>query len=107
MKVLGVAENMSWFECDHGERYELFGSGGGEALAAELGVPLLGQVPLDPASRAGSDEGRPVVLCQPESPAAVAFADLAGAVADLLPPVEMAGCTGRMLKLLEDGGLGA
>ena len=106
-KVLGVAENMSWFECDHGERYELFGSGGGEALAAELGVPLLGQVPLDPASRAGSDEGRPVVLCQPESPAAVAFADLAGAVADLLPPVEMAGCTGRMLKLLEDGGLGA
>lgn len=107
MKVTGVVENMSFFECSHGETYELFGSGGGEALAEELGVPLLGRIPLDPVTRAGGDAGEPAVLAAPGSPSGKAYADLAGRVLDVLPPAEMAGCTGRMLKLLEGLGEGA
>ena len=57
--MIGVIENMSWFRGDDGKRYELFGAGGGRALADELGVPLLGQVPLVPALREGGDCGSP------------------------------------------------
>ena len=60
LKVHGVIENMSWFTGDDGTRYELFGSGGGQALADRIGVPLLGQVPLVPALRDGADRGQPV-----------------------------------------------
>jgi ATP-binding protein involved in chromosome partitioning len=78
LAVRGVIENMSWFTGDDGRRYELFGSGGGRTLAEDLGVPLLGQIPLVPAIREGGDEGRPVVVAEPDSEAARAFADLAG-----------------------------
>ena len=60
LKVHGVIENMSWFTGDDGARYELFGAGGGQALADRLEVPLIGQVPLVPALRDGADNGRPV-----------------------------------------------
>ena len=60
--VLGVIENMSAFLCEHGERYELFGNGGGEALASQVGAPLLGQVPIEAAVAAGGDAGVPVSL---------------------------------------------
>ena len=62
VRVVGVIENMTDFTCAHGERYPLFGAGGGATLAAEIGVPLLGQVPLEPAVSAGGDAGRPVAL---------------------------------------------
>ena len=62
VRVVGVIENMSAFTCDHGERYELFGSGGGQTLADAIGVPLLGQVPLEAAVARGGDTGRPVAL---------------------------------------------
>ena len=96
LRVVGVIENMSAFTCDHGSTYELFGSGGGSELASGAGVPLLGQVPIEPAVAAGGDHGEPAVLS--EGPAADAFR----AIADLLveeyvPPVEMAGCSARML----------
>jgi ATP-binding protein involved in chromosome partitioning len=76
-----VIENMSWFTGDDGRRYELFGSGGGAELAAELGVPLLGQVPLVPALRQGGDIGQPVTIADPKGEAAQAFTALAGAIA--------------------------
>jgi ATP-binding protein involved in chromosome partitioning len=60
LKVHGIIENMSWFTGDDGTRYELFGAGGGQALADRLEVPLIGQVPLVPALRDGADNGRPV-----------------------------------------------
>jgi ATP-binding protein involved in chromosome partitioning len=85
LSVRGVIENMSWFTGDDGKRYELFGSGGGRALADDLGVPLLGQVPLVPALRQGSDDGRPVVVAEPDSEAARCFSDLATRLADLGP----------------------
>jgi len=75
--VVGVIENMSWFDCDHGQRYELFGEGGGQALADDLEVPLLGQVPLVPELRAGGDAGEPLVVVRPDDPASVAFRTIA------------------------------
>ena len=65
LSVRGVIENMSWFTGDDGTRYELFGRGGGQALADDLGVPLLGQVPLVPALREGATTGVPVVVASP------------------------------------------
>jgi ATP-binding protein involved in chromosome partitioning len=77
LEVVGVIENMSWFTGDDGKRYELFGAGGGAELAGELGVPLLGQIPLVPALRAGGDDGRPIVVDAPESEAASVFRSIA------------------------------
>ncbi|HTU39380.1 MAG TPA: Mrp/NBP35 family ATP-binding protein [Acidimicrobiales bacterium] len=85
LSVRGVIENMSWFTGDDGTRYELFGSGGGALLASDLGVPLLGQVPLVNAVRLGGDEGRPVTAVDPESETARAFETIAGKLADLGP----------------------
>ena len=82
--VLGVIENMSWLECAHcGERTFLFGSGGGARLATELGVPLLGQIPLYAPVLAGGDTGRPIVVGEPESPAAIALTKAAERVATM------------------------
>ena len=76
---------MSWFTGDDGTRYELFGSGGGETLAADLGVPLLGKVPLVSAVRLGGDEGHPVMAVDPESEAAQTFRAIAQKLAALGP----------------------
>jgi ATP-binding protein involved in chromosome partitioning len=85
LSVRGVVENMSWFTGDDGRRYELFGAGGGQALADDLGVPLLGQVPLVPAVREGGDEGAPAVLADPEGEASIVFSALAERLASLGP----------------------
>ncbi len=85
LSVRGVVENMSWFTGDEGTRYELFGSGGGETLAADLGVPLLGQVPLVNAVRLGGDEGHPVVAVDPDSEAARSLRAIAEKLAALGP----------------------
>ena len=86
-ELIGVVENMSWFTGDDGKRYELFGSGGGAALAEEMGVPLMAQIPLVPAMREGADEGRPVAVAAPDSEAAQAFERLAIAVEEARPRV--------------------
>jgi ATP-binding protein involved in chromosome partitioning len=99
MKVAGVIENMSAFVTPGGESFAVFGSGGGAALATEIEAPLLGEVPLEPAVSQGGDVGRPVVAGAPHTPAARAFRDLAQRiVADVLPPIEMAGCTARIFE---------
>jgi len=97
LRVAGVIENMSTFTCEHGTSYALFGEGGGAALAADAGVPLLGQVPLEPAVAAGGDAGEPVVLGA--GPAAEAFRAIADRVlTEAVPPAELAGCSARMLE---------
>ncbi|MDR3107505.1 MAG: Mrp/NBP35 family ATP-binding protein, partial [Bifidobacteriaceae bacterium] len=86
--ILGVIENMSWFDAPDGSRVPVFGEGGGAQVAANLSaasgadVPLLGQVPLDQALRQGGDSGQPVVVSAPDSVAAAAFRAIAGAIAD-------------------------
>ena len=77
LQVRGVIENMSWFRGDDGKRYDIFGSGGGEALASELDVPLLGQVPLVTELREGGDVGSPIVVSDPTSEASTAFVEMA------------------------------
>jgi len=82
LRPLGVIENMSWFACPHcGERTSIFGAGGGQEAADTLGVPLLAQVPLMPELREGGDEGRPIVVTDPDSPAGQALRDAARRVA--------------------------
>ncbi len=83
--VKGVIENMSWFTGDDGTRYELFGNGGGEALAETLGVPLVARIPLVPELRHGGDIGEPIVVSDPDSEASQAFQHLAKLVEDSAP----------------------
>src|SRR4051794_4922146 len=88
LEVKGVIENMSWFTGDDGQRYELFGNGGGEALAESLDVPLLGKVPLVPAMREGGDVGAPIVVTDPDGDAAQAFFSMAARIDVELAPTK-------------------
>jgi ATP-binding protein involved in chromosome partitioning len=101
LRVAGVIENMTAFTCDHGESYALFGAGGGRALADEIGVELLGSVPIEPAVAAGGDAGVPIAVSG-TGPAAQALRAIADRiVTETVPPVEMAGCTARLLDAVE------
>jgi len=72
--ILGVIENMSWFECDAGKKYHIFGEGGGVKEAERLNVPLLGQLPIDPHTRQCADNGTPIALLpSAESTVSAAF----------------------------------
>ncbi len=97
LRIVGVIENMSYLATGDGGHHAVFGSGGGEALAAEAGVPLLGRIPLEAAVADGFDTGEPAVLG--DGPAAEAFKSAAQALSsEHVPPVEMAGCSARMLE---------
>ena len=89
LPVRGVIENMSWFTGDDGTKYEIFGSGGGETLADELDVPLLGKLPLVPALREGGDDGRPITAVAPESEAARIFQEIARTIAVDMKPKQV------------------
>jgi ATP-binding protein involved in chromosome partitioning len=95
LRVAGVIENMSEFTCDHGESYALFGTGGGQALADEVGVELLGQIPIEPAVAAGGDNGEPLVLTSTSEAARIFTAIAARIIADTPEVEEMAGCSAR------------
>jgi ATP-binding protein involved in chromosome partitioning len=83
--VLGIVENMSWFECPHcGKPTPMFGSGGGRQLAEELQLDLLAQIPLFPRVMEGGDTGRPIVASDPAAAASRAIADLASRLHDRL-----------------------
>jgi ATP-binding protein involved in chromosome partitioning len=84
--IVGVVENMSWLETPDGARMELFGSGGGAAVAESLTkatgarVPLLSQIPIDVRLREGGDDGRPIIATNPDAPAAIALRQVADAL---------------------------
>ena len=86
LTVRGVIENMSWFTGDDGKKYEIFGSGGGQELANELNVPLLGQIPLMNALREGGDDGHPITAVDPTSETAMIFHQMAERIATELKP---------------------
>jgi ATP-binding protein involved in chromosome partitioning len=101
IRVAGVIENMSAFTCDHGKTYEIFGSGGGQRLADEIGVPLVGSVPLDARVATGGDAGAPVALDE-AGPLAEVFAAIAQRiVTEVSPQLDMAGCSARLLEHVE------
>jgi len=96
LKVTGVIENMSYFICPScDEKHEIFGSGGGEELARELGAELLGRVPLDVRLREGGDSGKPLVISDPDAPASEELLKIAAAV----PPLKRS-LVGKRLNLL-------
>jgi len=96
LHIAGVIENMSSYVDDTGREHHLFGSGGGERLATEAGLPLLARIPIEAAVADGGDHGRPIALGA--GPAADAFRDLAERiVTDVIPPADMSGCSTRML----------
>jgi ATP-binding protein involved in chromosome partitioning len=99
LRVAGVIENMSGFTCTHGQTYDLFGSGGGDRLAHEVGAPLLARIPIEPAVSAGGDAGQPAAVGG--EPVADAFATLVDAVIGVAPVVEMRDCTARLWDALE------
>jgi ATP-binding protein involved in chromosome partitioning len=100
LRVAGVIENMSDFTCEHGTTYALFGTGGGARLAGDLGVPLVGTVPLHPDLSAAGDAGEPVALGDGEL--AGVFAELARSIAEeVAPVVETSGCTARLIEQVE------
>src|SRR5438105_6885097 len=89
--LLGIVENMSYFVGEDGKRYEIFRHGGGKRLAAEAGVPFLGEIPIDPRVAEAGDTGDPMVRKYPDSPVAKAYLALATAVADAAATVGAAG----------------
>ena len=98
LRIAGVIENMSAFTCEHGTSYPLFGSGGGQNLATEVGSDLLGQIPIENAVAFGSDNGEPVAISG-SGFAADAFREIAKKIiAQTVPVNEMAGCSARMLE---------
>jgi ATP-binding protein involved in chromosome partitioning len=100
LRVIGVIENMSAFTCEHGTSYALFGEGGGQALADEVGAPLLGRIPIEAAVSAGGDTGSPVAI-EGTGPAAIEFRAIARQlIDDIAPPTNMAGCSARMLTMV-------
>ena len=101
LRIAGVIENMSAFVTPDGESYTIFGRGGGQELADELGVPLLGQVPIDGLVATGGDEGAPVVLEDVSGPAAEAFRAITDRLLEEVPPVDMASCTARIFEAAE------
>ncbi len=100
LRIIGVIENMSAWIAEDGERHEIFGVGGGEALARQIGVPLLGSIPIDPAVTAGGDAGKPVVLAQ--GPAASAYQAIVELlISEAAPPIDMGGCSARLIAAAE------
>ena len=102
MPIVGVVENMAGFTTESGEHYAIFGEGGGAALADDLGVPLLGSVPIDPLLASGGDEGTPVILDQPGAPSATALTAVAAAITEILPPLALDNCVGRLGALIDE-----
>ena len=86
LEILGVVENMSGFTTPTGDRFTIFGEGGGQQLADDLDVPLLGKVPLQEELRLGSDEGRPLVLSDPDAPSSQALFHAARGLVSVAPP---------------------
>jgi ATP-binding protein involved in chromosome partitioning len=85
LEVMGVVENMSGFTAPDGQRFTIFGEGGGQELADEIGAPLLGKVPLQEQLRIAADAGRPLVADDPDAPASQALRQLARGVVAATP----------------------
>ena len=101
LRIAGVIENMGAYVAPDGSRHELFGAGGGDTLANQIGSPLLGSIPLDGAVASGGDAGRPIALG--DGPAADAYREIVERiVTEAAPPVDMAGCSARLLAAAED-----
>jgi len=100
LRIVGVVENMSVYVDDTGVEHHIFGAGGGSALADDVGVPMLGHIPIEPAVATGGDAGTPIALGT--GPAAEAFTELARLIVEeAVPMTDLAGCSARMLSAVD------
>jgi ATP-binding protein involved in chromosome partitioning len=99
--ILGIIENMSYLDLPDGTRMDIFGSGGGEQLAQSSGSTFLGKVPIESSVREGGDNGKPIVVLKPDSPAAQSMRDIAGKVAARLSVSALGGANELLINIIE------
>jgi ATP-binding protein involved in chromosome partitioning len=102
--LLGVIENMSYFETDTGQKYEIFGEGGGEKLAEQFAIPLLMKIPLSENTTIEADRGIPLIEQGMDTPTKSSLNELVNKITDVLPPIADETCTGRIAKVFEELG---
>ena len=100
--LLGVIENMSYFETNTGKKYEIFGEGGGEKLAEQFAIPLLMKIPLSESTTTEADKGTPLIEQQADTPTKSSLHTLVNKITDALPPITDETCTGRIAKVFEE-----
>ena len=100
--LLGVIENMSYFETNTGKKYEIFGKGGGEKLAEQFAIPLLMKIPLSESTTTEADKGIPLIEQQADTPTKSSLHTLVNKITDALPPITDETCTGRIAKVFEE-----
>jgi len=99
--ILGIIENMSFLDLPDGTRMDIFGTGGGERLAEATGAPFLGKIPIAPAVREGGDHGSPIVVSEPNSPAAVALREIAQGLAARISVAALGGKNELPINIVE------
>jgi ATP-binding protein involved in chromosome partitioning len=100
--LLGVIENMSYFETNSGEKYEIFGEGGGEKLAEQFAIPLLMKIPLSEDTTTEADKGIPLIQQEKDTPTKSSLNELVDKITSALPPIIDETCTGRIAKVFEE-----
>ena len=100
--LLGVIENMSYFETNTGKKYEIFGEGGGEKLAEQFAIPLLMKIPLSESTTTEADKGIPLIEQQANTPTKSSLNTLVNKITAALPPITDETCTGRIAKVFEE-----
>ena len=100
--LLGVIENMSYFETNTGKKYEIFGKGGGEKLAEQFAIPLLMKIPLSESTTTEADKGIPLIEQQANTPTKSSLNTLVNKITAALPPITDETCTGRIAKVFEE-----
>ena len=100
--LLGVIENMSYFETNSGDKFNIFGQGGGDALAEQFALPMLGKVPISEDTNDIADDGTPLILQEKNTPTKTEIEKLVSTIAEKLPPIVDETCTGRLAKVFEE-----
>ncbi len=100
--LLGVIENMSFFETNNGQRYEIFGKGGGEKLAEQFAIPMLMKIPLSEETTTEADKGIPLIEQEKDTPTKTSLNMLIDKITNALPPITDETCTGRIAKVFEE-----
>ena len=100
--LLGVIENMSYFETNTGDKFNIFGQGGGDALAEQFALPMLGKIPISEDTNDIADDGTPLILQEKNTPTKKEIEKLISAIAEKLPPIVYETCTGRLAKVFEE-----
>ena len=100
--LLGVIENMSYFENNEGKQYTIFGDGGGDNLAKQFGLDVLAKIPISEDTNSDADSGAPLLLQEKDSPTKLALQKLVEIISEKLPPIEDEACTGRLAKVFEE-----